>query len=182
MDFESKISKYLGNQATPEDIQEIHERVENSEHDRTEFARLKNSWVFVRSQMSATEKAEGFDKLMERVNRHFKPQRTFSLTHVYQYAASVLLPVLIAGTAWLYYLHYVAEPAMRYAEVVAPPKTNMQITLPDQTTVWLSPESTLRYPLVYSRKERRVFMEGEGYFEVNHDPEHPFVVDLKMWI
>lgn len=179
MNFESKISKYLNNQSSPEEIKELLAQVEKSEHERSEFARLKNIWVFTKSQMSASEKAEGFDQLMERIDRKFKHKHTFSITNAYQYAASVLFPVLFAGTCWLYYLHFVAEPEMRYAEVVAPPKTNMQITLPDQTIVWLSPESKLRYPLGYSRKERRVFMEGEGYFEVSHDIEHPFVVDTK---
>lgn len=179
MDFESKISKYLSNQATPEEVQEIYQQIANSEQDRAEFANLKNLWVYSRSQMQATERAEGFDKLMQRIDRGSKAKRSFSIANVYRYAASLLLPFLIAGTAWLYYAHYITEPELRYAEVIAPPKTNMQITLPDQTTVWLSPESKLRYPLVYSRKERRVFMEGEGYFEVSHNPEHPFVVDTK---
>lgn len=179
LDFDSKISKYLSSQASPEEIQELHERIEKSEQERSEFATLKNIWVFSRSQMLTTQKAERFDKVMDRINRNFKPKRNFSLPKIYRYAASLLFPVLLAGTAWLYYTQYIADPEMRYAEVVAPPKTNMQITLPDHTTVWLSPESKLRYPLVYSRKERRVFMEGEGYFEVVPDPEHPFIVDTK---
>lgn len=179
LDFESKISKYLSNQATPEEVQELLVQIENSEKDRSEFASMKNLWVYSRSQMQTTERVEGFDKLIQRIDRDSKTKRTFSIANVYRYAASLLLPVLIAGTAWLYYTHYIFEPELRYAEVIAPPKTNIQITLPDQTKVWLSPESRLKYPLVYSRKERRVFMEGEGYFEVSHDPKHPFIVDTK---
>jgi transmembrane sensor len=179
LDFESKISKYLSNQASPEEIQDIYELIEKSEQHRTEFATLKNLWVYSRSQMQANEQVEGFDKLMKRIDRDFKPTRTFNLFSIYRHAASFLLPILIAGIAWLYYTNYIAEPELLYAEVIAPPKTNLQITLPDQTTVWLSPESKLKYPLVYSRKERRVFMEGEGYFEVSPDPKHPFIVDTK---
>lgn len=179
MDFESKISKYISNQASPEEILEIYKLVENSDDDRSDFATQKNIWVYSRSQMQATEKSEGFEKVMSHINRNFIPQKKYTLAGFYKYAASLLFPVLLLGTAWMFYNQFIAEPELQYAEVIAPPKTNMQITLPDQTTVWLSPESKLRYPLVYSRKERRVFMEGEGYFEVTHDARHPFVVDTK---
>jgi len=52
-----------------------------------------------------------------------------------------------------------------------------QIRLPDGTQVWLNASSSLSYPLVFSgRKERRVELSGEAYFEVSKDAGHPFIV------
>ena len=41
-----------------------------------------------------------------------------------------------------------------------------QVTLPDGTHVWLNSESKISFPSQFNRKERRIMMEGEAYFEV----------------
>ncbi|SEN00515.1 FecR family protein [bacterium A37T11] len=53
------------------------------------------------------------------------------------------------------------------------------IILPDGTQVWLNAASTLTYPTNFTGNERKVFLKGEGYFEVNHtitSKERPFIV------
>lgn len=53
-----------------------------------------------------------------------------------------------------------------------------QITLSDGTKVWLNAASTLTYkPVLNSHGERRVKLEGEGYFEVEKDKNRPFIVE-----
>ncbi|MDB5159499.1 MAG: anti-FecI sigma factor, FecR [Mucilaginibacter sp.] len=50
-------------------------------------------------------------------------------------------------------------------------------TLPDGTTVWLNSGSTIKYAenlLVDGKRE--VTLNGEAYFDVKHDTEHPFIV------
>jgi transmembrane sensor len=51
-----------------------------------------------------------------------------------------------------------------------------QVVLPDGTNVWLNAKSTLRYPVVFSKKERKVELTGEGYFQVAHNKLIPFLV------
>ena len=50
------------------------------------------------------------------------------------------------------------------------------IKLPDGTKVWLNSGSRLIYPVTFSGNTREVYLEGEGYFDVVHDKEHPFYV------
>lgn len=52
-----------------------------------------------------------------------------------------------------------------------------QIILSDDTKVWLNAASTLKYPSRFDRKERRVELEGEAYFEVAKNTKHPFIVE-----
>ncbi|HEX2899982.1 MAG TPA: FecR domain-containing protein, partial [Bacteroidia bacterium] len=47
-------------------------------------------------------------------------------------------------------------------------------TLSDGTVVTLNAHSRLEYPLKFARNERQVKLEGEAYFDVAHDPQHPF--------
>jgi len=52
----------------------------------------------------------------------------------------------------------------------------LSLSLPDGSSVMLGPESVLRYSAAYGVGSRSVTLEGDGYFEVNHDAAHPFEV------
>jgi len=52
------------------------------------------------------------------------------------------------------------------------------VILPDGTTVWLNSDSRLSYDMSYDINDRKVTLEGEGYFEVAEDQERPFTVHL----
>lgn len=51
-----------------------------------------------------------------------------------------------------------------------------KVVLSDGTEVFLNSDSRLSYPTVFKGKERIVSLEGEGYFKVTRDTEHPFLV------
>lgn len=52
-----------------------------------------------------------------------------------------------------------------------------QVRLPDGSKVWLNAASKLTYPASFKgRKERIIELNGEAYFEVAKDKEHPFHV------
>lgn len=53
-----------------------------------------------------------------------------------------------------------------------------QVTLPDGTKVWLNAASTLQYPVAFSGTDRRVTLQGEAYFEVAGNANHPFHVNV----
>lgn len=61
-------------------------------------------------------------------------------------------------------------------QLIVPFGKNSSILLPDGTVAHLNAGSRLMYPSVFSGKNREVFLSGEGYFEVSHDPKKPFVV------
>lgn len=51
--------------------------------------------------------------------------------------------------------------------------------LSDGTKVWLNADSKLLYPVSFNgSKERRVRLEGEAYFQVAKDADHPFIVEV----
>lgn len=51
-----------------------------------------------------------------------------------------------------------------------------KLQLADGTQVYLNSATDLRYPVVFTGSERRVYLNGEAYFEVAKDAEHPFIV------
>jgi len=53
---------------------------------------------------------------------------------------------------------------------------SFQLLLADGTKVWLNAASRLVFPAAFNGTLREVFLEGEGYFEVTHKTEQPFIV------
>lgn len=58
------------------------------------------------------------------------------------------------------------ESSTRYNVLSTPRSGQYQVKLPDGTNVWLNAVSSLRFPTVFSKTERRVEVTGEAYFEV----------------
>ncbi len=52
----------------------------------------------------------------------------------------------------------------------------MEVFLTDGTHVWLNSESTLEFPNSFSSEKRVVRLDGEAYFQVQSDRDHPFYV------
>jgi hypothetical protein len=51
-----------------------------------------------------------------------------------------------------------------------------QLVLSDGTKVWLNASSSIKFPPVFSGKQRNVSITGEAYFEVAHNSAKPFNV------
>jgi transmembrane sensor len=54
-----------------------------------------------------------------------------------------------------------------------------ELVLPDGSTVTMNHFSSLKYPRRFSGEIRNIEMEGEGFFEVKSDPDHPFVISTR---
>lgn len=88
-------------------------------------------------------------------------------------AAAVVAAVLLAGGLTTVLLSKrLAQPVT----VVTQLGERSQVVLPDGTKVWLNSSSSVEYVAPFFSRQRRVKMEGEAYFEVEHDRRAPFVV------
>ena len=65
-------------------------------------------------------------------------------------------------------------------ELVIPRGGENTVILADGTTVHLNAGSKLTYPVRFAGKRRIVRLEGEAYFDVAEDENHPFVVQTHL--
>ena len=84
-------------------------------------------------------------------------------------AASVL--ILLGFIGWMTFLQPVTM-----IQVATLANETKQVTLPDNSTVWLNENSRLSYPTQFDNVTRTVTMTGDVVFEVTHNPQQPFIV------
>ena len=51
------------------------------------------------------------------------------------------------------------------------------LTLPDGTKVWLNSATHLSYDAEYNKSDRKIYLDGEAYFEVTKNRHKPFTVE-----
>ena len=71
---------------------------------------------------------------------------------------------------------YAVSTEVETNTVEIPCGKDFKLVLADGTEVWLNADSRLVYPSHFIEAERRVYLEGEAYFRVTKDSEHPFVI------
>lgn len=123
-----------------------------------------------------TQGAEEYGRFKRLINSRTRKARIISFG---RYAASIAIAFTAAWMSALYYFSgNIAEqekPIAFQQELVVPAGQRAEITLPDGTKAWLNAGSKLSYPSFFE-EERKVFLSGEGFFDVAKNKEIPFIV------
>jgi transmembrane sensor len=112
-------------------------------------------------------------------NSDSKAGKTIVITIAsYALRVAAMITIIIGG----YFLYHTFRPAaieVQWAETCTQLYEKTEAVLSDGSYVWLNGSSRLRYPKEFSKKERRVILEGEAFFEVSKNPEKPFIIETK---
>lgn len=106
--------------------------------------------------------------------RTAKKAKTFKLWPRIAAAAAI---IIVIGGALLFKnpIRNIVDPVQN-EQLATLSGQHRQIELADGTKVWLSPATQISYPNEFRGREREVSISGEAFFDVKHDPEHPFVI------
>ena len=119
----------------------------------------------------ADEKSRVHNRILQRLQRSLPPRRA-RILRLSPLRAAVLLGVIIGAAALVYLL----KPSpIAYTTITNPAGSIRQLRLPDSSLVWLNAATTFRYATDFAA-HRKVVLDGEAFFEVTHDPSHPFEV------
>lgn len=88
---------------------------------------------------------------------------------------AVAAAVLLLAVAGYIFLPGGNPPAAEWLELAAT-DAPAALTLPDGSRIALNRGASLRYPRAFVGEQREVKLRGEGWFEVERDAAHPFVV------
>ncbi len=134
----------------------------------------KEYWDSINTVKDATM-FDALKRVNAKIGIHSPGKKTVRLKVLSRVAAVFILLAGISGI-W-FYLQHQSSPAM--VEISAAYGETKQVTLPDQTEVWLNAGSSLKYPSEFSQKLRSVHLTGEAFFSVTKNQSKPFVVETK---
>lgn len=210
-------------------------RAENAEHEAmfrrvVSMRNLETGYRrFVKSQGAENR---SWERILARTTRRKREGRRLTWM---RYAATILLPLLVAGGIYVWLERADEEKQVATVTRIAPGKARAELVLPggntvvlgqgatpdlrdgvsnsgdtlnyagavqqtavgeeelhvlrvprggeytlvlaDGTTVYLNAGSELSYPVRFSGEKRKVYLKGEGYFDVKRDERLPFVVE-----
>lgn len=171
------INKYLAGEASEAEVRDVFQWIDADPEHRKEFIQYKKVWALTASS------PESPDKVWEPVHSHLAAPKTQvrNLTRYLSIAASVLV-ILGLGAVLEYFWSqsYSREPLYQADTRIEVPAGQMsKVVLPDGSVVHLNSGTKLVYSGGYISGQRTVTLDGEGFFKVAKDHEHPFVVQTK---
>lgn len=105
-----------------------------------------------------------------------KKSRPFYLTAMLEMVklAAVLAIAITCGT--YAYKSEIKKIRQAMNTITVPAGQRVNLTLPDETNVWLNACSEMKYPAAFTGDKREITLNGEAYFEVTHNADKPFIV------
>jgi transmembrane sensor len=195
LSLEELLDLSLNNQLSPEQRQELSERInqdQDPEHATAWFYRLWDEMHFEKADKRSGEVFAQLKQKLELKDDRFRfMQPMLSGTQdgragfkmLIRYAAVF---VMAFGLAWLIFYRGQVPSSLNSskANVISVPNgSKSYLTLEDGTEIWLNSGSRLTCNNFSNASVREVYLEGEAFFDVRKDRQRPFVVktsDLKV--
>ncbi len=172
----SVIVKYLCGEASEEEVKLLFEWVEADPLNKKEFFNYKKAWAL--SATVSTNENKAWKELKSRYPLWQNNRRRFIS---YMKYAAILLLVFILGGLFEYIINSKEKTlAPLYSSEIhieVPAGQMSNVVLPDGTTVQLNSDTKLFCSGNFNKGNRTVRLEGEAFFDVAKDREHPFLIE-----
>jgi transmembrane sensor len=174
------IGKYLAGEAAEDEINFIELWAKESEGNRKYFDQCKLIFdkTFEAKSLQEFDADAAWAKMKSRLQPSHgrtvafpvdKPRRNL----IWRVAASILV---ILGIGYFAY-NFTNSPPSSKVQLIAESVTKAD-TLPDGSGVFLNKQTELVYAYDKQKKNHEVKLKGEAYFNINHDKENNFVVEV----
>lgn len=171
MDIEPLLDRYVKGEASPDEIERVDAWLNQHQNPQAEW-----------QQMDKTSRDKWLSDLFGEieVNTGIDEPKVIKLRPRRWFWRSI---AAVAAVFALFFTTYLLRPTVQktiYAEKLTVLKVSgnrrQQIILADGSKIWVNSSSQLNYPKVFSGKTREVYLSGEAYFDIQHDPSRPFII------
>jgi transmembrane sensor len=171
------IIRLLSGEADPSEKKMIEEWLELSAENKKLFNDLREIWLRSGIQTNADnynleEAIRNFRKQIGADTNHDNDQ--FILRRFVKYAAILVMVLSLSFSYYLGTRYSITNNSTTTISCAFGDKTS--ITLPDSSTVWLNSGSKLSFNSDFINGPRKVNLEGEAFFAVTKNRNHPFWV------
>ncbi len=174
------IIRFLNGEMSLKERKELVKWILEGERNLKYFNDIKAVYEAVHNELNSIAGTnKEWERFLKRIERE-RRKKTNWLGVITKAAAILLLPVMALGLSFYFNASTLEKGLQAEKLVVITPKgQKSKVILPDSTVVWLNSGTQLSYSNFNKEGSRHVRLEGEGYFEVTKDAEHPFIVSTK---
>jgi transmembrane sensor len=182
------IGKKLSGEATAEELLELEELLRQGAADQYPIALLEDLWRAqneVPAREKITSKWDAFEAKLDAAdsvaieeaaaNESAEPGKAKPAIIKFLKIISLVVAACFALVFVVFNKKDVVNNN-KTNQIMAPQNGISKVQLPDGTRVWLNAGSKLVYKANYGIEQREVSLLGEALFDVEKDPEHPFIV------
>lgn len=169
------IARKMDGEKHPSDDNQLDEWLAEKQRNKAIFKFIKAIWEsnWKGQDVAGTD----YSTLKRRIYKYEHKSKYFLWRSAIQAAAVV---VIVFATIFIY--SQVQEQSINeqtsYQKISVPKGNRTHIELPDGTNVWLNNDTKLKYPTQFAKDSRNVELTGEAYFEVEHNADAPFYVNV----
>lgn len=173
-DFNDLLTRYLEGRETPEERDLLMQLIASGHYDSqlqfvTRMRQQKPQDVYM-----DPDRYNRVLNSLQQIHAQHQPPQHRTLTPWWMAAAAAVV-LAVATAIWLY-VKYDAPLPLAQHESIFVFKDKQLVKLPDGSTVILNAGSELTYTSTFGHTTRAVTLKGEGFFDVAHDTQHPFIV------
>lgn len=178
------VTRKLAGEASAEEMNELADMIRTNPSLNEELILLQKYWEQESQQQNAgTEVALmkmfqqiGLNETSHSVN---SPPRIRPLHLFLRIAASfILLLGLAVGGYKLFNTRKANTATTDLVQKLNAKGVKSSISLSDGSKIWLNADSKIQYPAKFTGNTREVFLNGEAFFDIEKNPEKPFIIHL----
>jgi len=177
------ISRYLSGETSKEEEHQLNEWLDSAKENRKLFGEYKTIWDRMEkvSSIAGMDMEAEWSELESRLEaavpeiegiRGIDSKKGKSTSMMF-YARRIAIAAIVVLALALGGLQLIRNTGFHTATTA---DLSEEIVLPDGSTITLNSFSSLEYPKKFKKDQRGVNLEGEGFFEVNGNPDWPFVI------
>lgn len=178
--FFNLLSLKLSGDASKEELQLLQQQLEANSQWQFLYDQMMQAGAIYPSDIIAQAYAAHIVKMQlqgkldnENVQEEEAPKKSFKILFY-----SIAIAASIIGFSFLVYLKAATKEHIKNSlnEVATKKGSKSFIKLPDGSQVWLNADSKLTINENFGDKTREVSLNGEAFFDVFHDADHPFII------
>ena len=173
------LAKYFSGNCTEEEKLRVEQWKDANAENEGVFQQYRDAWE--RSKTDKSLFTPDVDKALKNVNQQLSMEetsRSAKVVNMAYYVKRIAAVLVIAAGLWMAY-QWIRQRSVKetLVEVATLQGEKKMVVLPDSSHVWLNSHTKLKYGATFAGKKRKVYLEGEAYFEVTKNPSRPFVIE-----
>jgi len=181
------LEKIIKDQATNQEKEELFQLINSEKHKEKIFEWLEEEWKNTAPDNISIASKSILDKIHQQIGTIDRSDNSVKKSKIRRLINTTLkyaaIAVIACGIEWFFLTKQEGNrntvQTNQYNEISVPAGSKSYIVLSDSTKVWLNAGARFRYPGNFQKNMRKVYLEGEAYFEVSKNKARPFFVDIQ---